>query len=209
METLNGLYTITNMKTQTRLDLSGEKSSLTICTIGTKVVGWAPHKPTSKSYGYQVWKFQRTRGEGLFTCYTIANVKSGTYLEAVGSMDTEPGVPNRHDEGFGKDGIQLTCSKANKVEPSSQEWQLFKDPMPKYPGVYAIFHVASNLLIDMEGGSPTNGTKIQIHCGTHDIGEQTETFWLIEPAEYSQSGAQTTVDTNSMPASAEASQKDA
>ncbi|KAK6974899.1 hypothetical protein R3P38DRAFT_3378253 [Favolaschia claudopus] len=196
--TLNGFYTITNMKSQTRLDLSG----------GTEVVGWAPHKPTSKSYPYQVWKFQRTRREGQFTCYTIVNVKSGTYLEAVGSMDMEPDVPTRH--GIGKDGIQLTCSKANKVEPSSQEWQLFKDPMPKYPGIYyAIFHAASNLLIDLEGGSPTNGTKIQIHCGVHDIGEQTETFWYIEPAEYSEPGAQTTVGTNSTPANAEASQKDA
>ncbi|KAK7000166.1 hypothetical protein R3P38DRAFT_2797430 [Favolaschia claudopus] len=170
MDALNGLYTITNVQSQTRLDLSREKSSLKmwglvgkkadgeyifyVChnlgyssTIGTKVVAWTPHQPTDgKAYGNQVWKIQPKRGEGLFTVYTIANVKSGTYLEAVGSMDMEPGFSTGHGEGAGKDGVQVTCSKANEVAPSSQEWQLFKDPVPVYPGTYAIVHVASHLL---------------------------------------------------------------
>ncbi|KAK7000175.1 hypothetical protein R3P38DRAFT_3219054 [Favolaschia claudopus] len=64
-------------------------------------------------------------------------------------------------------------------------------------------------MVTVEGGASTNGAKIQIHCAHHDIGNFKELFWTIEPTEYPhpQSGAQTTVDT--MPADAEASQKDA
>ncbi|KAK7000167.1 hypothetical protein R3P38DRAFT_2797431 [Favolaschia claudopus] len=57
--------------------------------------------------------------------------------------------------------------------------------------------------------APTDGTKIQIHCPTHDIGDLAEMFWLIEPTEYPQFGTQMTVDTMPLAADPEASQKDA
>ncbi|KAK7040498.1 hypothetical protein R3P38DRAFT_3180249 [Favolaschia claudopus] len=163
-------------------------------TDGSKVIAWAPHKPSDgKAYGNQVWEIRPSKNEG---CYTIANAKTGTYLEAVGGLDVN---------GEGIDGVQVTCSKATGEDiPSYQEWMFLQDPTGQSVGSYAIGNVATELLVDVEGGSSTNGTRIQIHCAAEQIGTITELFWLIEPAEYSKPGAQTAEAT--MPADTEVSQ---
>ncbi|KAK7000165.1 hypothetical protein R3P38DRAFT_3219041 [Favolaschia claudopus] len=165
---------------------------------GSKVVAWAPHQITDgKAYGNQIWEIKPSKNGDRR--YTIVNAKTGTYLEAIGGVDNETGQ--------GIDGVQVTCSKAGEDTPSYQEWHFLEDPTGESAERYAIGNVATRLLLDVEGGSRANGTKIQIHCAVEDIGTITELFWLIEPAEYTRPGTQTTVDT--MPADPEASQKDA
>ncbi|KAK6974825.1 hypothetical protein R3P38DRAFT_2811337 [Favolaschia claudopus] len=173
--------------------------------IGSKVVAWAPHQPTDgKAYGNQVWEIKPS--ENGDRRYTIVNAKTGTYLEAIGGVD-----PHRDNEtgetGQGIDGVQVTCSKAGEDTPSYQDWHFLGDPTGEFGEKYAIGNVATRLLLDVEGGSRTNGAKIQIHCAVEDIGNVKELFWLIEPAEYSKPSAQTSVDT--MPAGPEANQTDA
>ncbi|KAK7008387.1 ricin B lectin domain-containing protein [Favolaschia claudopus] len=185
----SGFYTITNMGSRTRIDLErGSKRD------GTKVVGWAPHEPTHSGYLNQVWEIRPSKNEG---CYTIVNAKTGTYLEAV--------VDSVDDSG-----VQVTCSKACEDKPSSQEWYLCGPPeTAEYLGSCGIVHrdAASRLLLDLAGGSSTNGTKIQILHVFDFIGSVTELLWLIKPAEYSKPGSQLAVDT--MPGDPGAIQKSA
>ncbi|KAK7000176.1 hypothetical protein R3P38DRAFT_3369370 [Favolaschia claudopus] len=168
---LNGLYTITNIQSQTRLDLErGKKAD------GTKVLGWAPHQPTDgKAYGNQVWKIQPIRGEGLRTVYNITNVKTGTYLEAYRPVG-EGGV---FLPGDIEDGVQVTCSKAivdeNWLERMAQEWQLFKDHVPAYPGTY--LSCLSNALLNTCLGSVNiNKTEQFEQCSFDRLAEQHDTF---------------------------------
>ncbi|KAK6969065.1 carbohydrate-binding module family 13 protein [Favolaschia claudopus] len=79
MATFNGLYTITNVLSETRLDLANGKKA-----DGSKVVAWAPHQPTAgEAYGNQVWEIKPSKNQH---CYTIVNAKTGTYLEVIGGM---------------------------------------------------------------------------------------------------------------------------
>ncbi|KAK7065088.1 carbohydrate-binding module family 13 protein [Favolaschia claudopus] len=142
----SGFYTITNMASRTRLDLEGGNRA-----DGTKVVAWSAHQPTDQDYLNQVWEIQpsnsASQGQNTFanagkSRYTIANARTGTYLEAVNGVG---------DDGAGKDGVQITCSKAGEDRPSYQEWKIISAPW-EYMGNNGIVNVASGLLMDVEGG---------------------------------------------------------
>ncbi|KAK7040502.1 hypothetical protein R3P38DRAFT_3348936 [Favolaschia claudopus] len=221
----SGFYTIRNRASLTRIDLQrGEsisRSSIFLITRnvlfslkmrgligkkadGTKVIGWTPHQPNDSGYLNQVWEIQpSSKTEGH---YTIVNAKTGTYLEVVDGVGAH--CKNKTADGQGLDGSQVTCSKAAAGEdtPSYQEWKFIMGPW-EYLGSNGIVHAASGLLLDMEGGSSTDGTKIQIHRSTQDIGALKELLWHIEHTGYSKPGTQTAVVP--MPADSEAIQNDA
>ncbi|KAJ6603426.1 ricin B lectin domain-containing protein [Mycena vulgaris] len=148
MPIFQGVYTITNVKTQTRVDLDGGNKE-----NGTKVHGWTPLAPDVAEFPNQLWRVQYTNKPGVDS-YTISNVQSGTYLEVSGGNAT--------------DGTPVTCSEAGAGEQTTdnQEWEFVK-----IGNGYKVRNVKSQTYLDLDSGSADNGTKIQGWWGELDGNE--------------------------------------
>ncbi|KAJ7123094.1 ricin B lectin domain-containing protein [Mycena epipterygia] len=152
MPIFQGVYTITGFQSKSRVDLDG----------GTKVQGWGPLQPDVPEYPNQLWNVEPTDRPG-FDSYTICNVKSGTYLEI--------------QDGNGTDGTPVTCSEAATGGKTAtyQEWEFIKIT----DGYYKVCNVATQNYLDIDKGSPENGTKIQGWWGGLDGNENQ--LWAFSP----------------------------
>ncbi|KAJ6569340.1 hypothetical protein B0H19DRAFT_1066094 [Mycena capillaripes] len=109
MPIFQGTYTITNLNSQTRVDLDG----------GTKVQGWAPLTPDVPEYPNQVWKVQYTNKPGVDstpspTCGPVHTSKSVVVISL--------------SPGNATDGTPITCSAAAAGDQTTddQEWEFVK-----------------------------------------------------------------------------------
>ncbi|KAF8148742.1 ricin B lectin domain-containing protein [Mycena galopus ATCC 62051] len=155
MPIFQGVYTITNMRSQTHVDLAGGNPA-----NGTVVQGWSPLPQDNPYLPNQLWKVQYTNKLGVDS-YTISNVGSGRYLEI--------------KDGNGMNGAPVTCSAATTKE-ETQEWELIKTDSKGY---YNIRNVMSQTCLDMDSGLSANGTRIQGWSG--QLGNQNQ-LWAFTPA---------------------------
>ncbi|KAJ6603353.1 ricin B lectin domain-containing protein [Mycena vulgaris] len=155
MPIFDGVYTITNVKTQTRVDLDGGNSA-----NGTKVQGWAPLPPDVAEFSNQLWEVKPTGKPGVDS-YTIRNKQSGTYLQISGGNAT--------------DGTPVTCSEAGAGQQTTddQEWEFVK-----IGNGYKVRNVKSHTYLDLDSGSTANGTKIQGWWGELDGNENQ--LWALD-----------------------------
>ncbi|KAJ6494535.1 ricin B lectin domain-containing protein [Mycena sanguinolenta] len=151
MPIIEGTCTITNLNSQTRLDLDGGNSA-----NGTKVQGWQALAPDAAEYQNQVWNVQYDKNKLGVDAYTISNVKTGTYMEISGGNTT--------------DGTQVTCSAASAGDKpgDEQEWEIVK---VDNSGYYKIRDVKTQTYLDIDKGSSDNATKIQSWWGLLDGNE--------------------------------------
>ncbi|KAF7369275.1 Carbohydrate-binding module family 13 protein [Mycena venus] len=131
MPVFQGVYTITNFQSKTRLDLDGGNKA-----NGTKVQGWEPLQPDVPEYPNQLWNVQYT-GKMGFDSYTISNVRTGTYIEIA--------------NGDGTDGTPVTCSEAagQQTTADHQEWELIKIGTDGY---YKLRNVKTQNFLDIDKG---------------------------------------------------------
>ncbi|KAJ7475045.1 ricin B lectin domain-containing protein [Mycena latifolia] len=158
MPIFQGVYTITNSKSQTRLDLDGGNNA-----DGTKVQGWKPLTPDAAEFINQLWKIEYTGKLGVDS-YRISNMASKTYLEI--------------KDGDGTDGTPVTCSAAGAGGDTApyQEWEFIKIGSNGY---YKVRNVATQNYMDIDSGSSENATKIQGWWGELDGNENQ--LWAFTP----------------------------
>ncbi|KAF7371279.1 Ricin-type beta-trefoil lectin domain-containing protein [Mycena sanguinolenta] len=160
MPIFQGTYTITNQKSQTRVDLDNGNSA-----NGTKVQGYRSFGPDNLTYyPNQVWKVQYTNKLGVDS-YTISNVRTGTYIEL----------------SDGTDGTQVTCSAAAAGSDTSdnQEWEFIK---VDNSGYYKVRNVKFQTYLDIDSGSSADGTKIQAWWGLLDGNENQ--LWAFNKVDF-------------------------